>query len=69
MAVSGSPQPETGRDRNKEYIVLNRNGEISVYDEKGRAVDNYVVPFGSTLKVKEDGTVKEGQLLAHWDYL
>ena len=54
-------------NRNKEYIVLNRNGEISVYDEKGRAMENFVVPFGSALKVKEDGTVKEGQLLAHWD--
>ncbi len=54
-------------NRNKELIVLNRNGEISVYDEKGRAMENYVVPFGSTLKVREDAVVKEGQLLAHWD--
>jgi len=54
-------------NRNKELIVLNRNGEISVYDEKGRAMENYVVPFGSTLKVHEDDTVKDGQLLAHWD--
>src|SRR6202453_3436235 len=54
-------------NRNKELIVLNRNGEISVYDEKGRAMETHVVPFGSTLKVREDGTAKEGQLLAHWD--
>ncbi len=54
-------------NRNKELIVLNRNGEISVYDEKGRAMENYVVPFGSTLKIREEAVVKEGQLLAHWD--
>ena len=54
-------------NRNKEYIVLNRNGEISVYDEKGRAMETFMVPFGSTLKIKEDGAVKEGQLFAHWD--
>jgi DNA-directed RNA polymerase subunit beta' len=54
-------------NRNKDFIVLNRNGEISVYDEKGRAMENYIVPFGSTLKIHEDDTVKEGQLLAHWD--
>lgn len=54
-------------NRNKELIVLNRNGEISVYDEKGRAMENYVIPFGSTLKIREDAVVKEGQLLAHWD--
>jgi DNA-directed RNA polymerase subunit beta' len=54
-------------NRNKELIVLNRNGEISVYDEKGRAMENHVVPFGSTLRVREDDTVKDGQLLASWD--
>ena len=54
-------------NRNKEYIVLNRNGEISIYDEKGRTVENYVIPFGSTLKIREENTVKESQLLAHWD--
>ncbi len=54
-------------NRNKELIVLNRNGEISVYDEKGRTMENYVVPFGSTLKAREGVTVKEGQLLAQWD--
>jgi DNA-directed RNA polymerase subunit beta' len=54
-------------NRNKELIVLNRNGEISVYDEKGRTMENYVVPFGSTLKVREDDTVREGQTLANWD--
>lgn len=54
-------------NRNKEFIVLNRNGEISVYDDKGRTMENFVVPFGSTLKVREDGSVKENQLLAHWD--
>lgn len=54
-------------NRNKELIVLNRNGEISVYDEKGRTMENHVVPFGSTLKVREDELVKEGQILANWD--
>ncbi len=54
-------------NRNKELIVLNRNGEISVYDEKGKAMENHVVPFGSTLKVHEDNIVKDGQLLAQWD--
>ncbi len=54
-------------NRNKELIVLNRNGEISIYDDKGRTLETHTVPFGSTLKVKEDGAVREGQLVAHWD--
>ncbi len=54
-------------NRNKDLIVLNRNGEISIYDDKGRIVENYVVPFGSTLKVREGDAVRESQQLAHWD--
>ncbi len=54
-------------NRNKELVVLNRNGEISVYDDKGRAVEHYIIPFGAVLKAREDERVKEGQLLAAWD--
>ncbi len=54
-------------NRNKELVVLNRNGEISVYDEKGRAVEHYIIPFGAILKVREEDHVKEGQLMAAWD--
>ncbi len=54
-------------NRARDLIVLNRNGEISIYDEKGRIVENYVVPFGSTLKVHEGDAVRENQMLAHWD--
>jgi DNA-directed RNA polymerase subunit beta' len=54
-------------NRNKELLVLNRNGEISVYDDKGRTLETHMVPFGSTLKFKENDTIKDGQLLANWD--
>jgi DNA-directed RNA polymerase subunit beta' len=54
-------------NRNKELVVLNRNGEISVYDEKGRAVEHYIIPFGALLKVREGEHVKEGYLMASWD--
>jgi DNA-directed RNA polymerase subunit beta' len=54
-------------NRNKELLVLNRNGEISVYDDKGRTLETHMVPFGSTLKFKENDSIKDGQLLAHWD--
>jgi DNA-directed RNA polymerase subunit beta' len=54
-------------NRNKELVVLNRNGELSLYDDKGRTLETHTVPFGSALKFKEDDLVKEGQLVASWD--
>ena len=37
-----------------QKIVLARNGEVSLVDEKGREVEKYEVPAGAILKVNED---------------
>ncbi|HET9870810.1 MAG TPA: DNA-directed RNA polymerase subunit beta', partial [bacterium] len=54
-------------NRNKELVVLNRNGEITINDDKGRTLETHTVPFGSTLRFKEGDAVKESQLVAAWD--
>ncbi len=54
-------------NRTKEQVVLSRNGELSIYDEKGRAMEHYVVQFGASLKVRDGEEAKEGQVLAIWD--
>jgi DNA-directed RNA polymerase subunit beta' len=48
-------------------IVLARNGEVSLVDEKGREVEKYEVPAGAFLKVKEDDQVQAGAVLCEWD--
>jgi DNA-directed RNA polymerase subunit beta' len=50
-----------------QVIVLTRNGEISVLDNKGRELEKYEVPNGAVLKVKENQEVKEGDVLCEWD--
>jgi len=50
-----------------EEVVLARNGEIAIIDETGREVDNFDVPAGAILKVKEDDEVKQGSVLVTWD--
>ncbi len=50
-----------------EQIVLTRNGEISLVDDRGREIESYPVPTGATLKVKEGGKVKEGTVLCEWN--
>ena len=50
-----------------EQIVLTRNGEIAIVDDRGREIESYPVPTGATLKVKEGKKVKEGTILCEWN--
>ncbi len=50
-----------------QKIVLTRNGEVSLVDEKGREVEKYEVPAGAILKVNENDTVAAGGVLCEWD--
>ena len=48
-------------------VVLNRNGEITLVDDRGREIESYEVPTGSRLLVKEGDKVKDGQTLCDWN--
>jgi DNA-directed RNA polymerase subunit beta' len=50
-----------------ETIVLNRNGEILLLDEKDREIDRYAIPTGSTILVKEGAQMEAGDVLCTWD--
>jgi DNA-directed RNA polymerase subunit beta' len=50
-----------------EQIVLTRNGEIAIVDDRGREIESYPVPTGATLKVKEGSHCKEGVILCEWN--
>ena len=54
-------------NKNGEQVVLNRNGEIALVDDRGREIESYPVPTGATLKIKEGDQVKEGGLLCEWN--
>ncbi len=49
------------------WVVLNRNGEIAIVDDKGREIDKYKVPYGSHVIVPEGHKVKTGHRLVWWD--
>jgi DNA-directed RNA polymerase subunit beta' len=57
-----SAKNEEGQD-----VVLARNGEITLLDNKGREIEKYEVPNGAILKVQEDQEVKAGTILCQWD--
>ena len=52
-----------------ELVVIARSGEIVIRDEHGRERERHKVPYGATLTVKADQTIKAGTILANWDPL
>jgi len=54
-------------NRDRDIVVLNRNGEIVVEDDRGREKERYPVVPGAKIKLKESGRVASGKLLVEWD--
>jgi DNA-directed RNA polymerase subunit beta' len=52
---------------NGEQVVLTRNGEMSIVDERGRELESYQIPNGATLRVADGDVVKEKQTLCEWN--
>jgi DNA-directed RNA polymerase subunit beta' len=57
----------TVENRDKDLVVLNRNGEMVVVDDRGREKERYPVVPGARVKVKESKRVAVGQVLVEWD--
>ncbi len=53
--------------KDKEFIVLNRNGAISINNEYGREFERYQLPQGATIKVADGDKVKKDSLFVTWD--
>ncbi|MFA6216142.1 MAG: DNA-directed RNA polymerase subunit beta' [Candidatus Omnitrophota bacterium] len=53
--------------KRKEFVVLNRNGSISINDKEGREFERYVVPQGSFISFKDGDEVEKGVSFVHWD--
>jgi len=54
-------------ERQNEYVVLNRNGSISINNEYGREFERYQLPQGATIKYADGAQVKKDQIFATWD--
>jgi len=53
--------------KGNEFIVLNRNGSISINNEFGREFERYQLPQGATIKIADDGAVKKDKVFVNWD--
>jgi DNA-directed RNA polymerase subunit beta' len=53
--------------KNKEFVVLNRNGSISINDKQGRELERYTVPHGALVNVADGDEVPKGVAFMRWD--
>ncbi len=49
------------------WVVMNRQGELSVLDDLGRERERYGLQYGARLMVQDGDTVTPGQLVSEWD--
>jgi DNA-directed RNA polymerase subunit beta' len=50
-----------------DFVVMNRNGAISIVDDKGRKKETYPAVYGAKLKVENGQRVTSGITLMEWD--
>jgi len=53
--------------KNKEFIVLNRNGFLSINDKQGRELERFAIPQGAFINVADAGEVAKDVAFIHWD--
>ncbi|MCA9319877.1 MAG: DNA-directed RNA polymerase subunit beta', partial [Planctomycetes bacterium] len=48
-------------------VVLNRNGELAIMDERDRELERYPVPLGAVVTVEDGQSIKPKTMLCKWD--
>ncbi len=56
-----------GTKKEGEFVVLNRNGQISVNDVQGRELERHTIPQGALIRAEEGKTVDAGTIFIKWD--
>ena len=58
---------QTVKSRKGERIAMNRNGSLTIMDDRGREVARYQIVYGAHILVEDGARVTQDQLLATWD--
>jgi DNA-directed RNA polymerase subunit beta' len=54
-------------EKNKEFIVLNRNGSLSINDKQGRELERFPVPQGAVISIADGAELPKDLAFIHWD--
>ena len=57
----------TVKNSQNVQVVMSRNAEVSLVDEKGRDRARHRIPYGAQLLIKDKAKVKRGDKIAEWD--
>jgi DNA-directed RNA polymerase subunit beta' len=49
------------------FVVLNKNGSVGVFDDAGREVERHTMAIGAIIALQDGGRVKKGQSFIEWD--
>ena len=49
------------------FVVLNKNGTVSVHARDGRELESYNIVIGSVIAIADGGLVKKGETFIQWD--
>ena len=55
------------RNKDGEWVVMNRNAKIAIVDDTGREREKYPVVYGAKIKLKDGDRVEVGKKLVEWD--
>src|SRR5438094_460628 len=58
---------QTVKSRKGERVAMNRNGALTIIDERGREVARYQIVYGAHILIEDGDLVAQDQLLATWD--
>lgn len=53
--------------KGRHFVVLNRNGMISINDDKGIELQRNPVPQGASISVPDNGEVEKDKVFVRWD--
>jgi len=54
-------------NKEKQTVVLSRNGEVQLLDDKEREIDRYAIPPGAVMRIADGHHVEAGDVLCTWD--
>ncbi|TWT46610.1 DNA-directed RNA polymerase subunit beta' [Botrimarina hoheduenensis] len=55
------------KNQEDNLVVLGRNGELALVDDRGRELEKYEIPTGAVIRLNEGDEVKAGDVLCEWD--
>ncbi|HEV2499806.1 MAG TPA: DNA-directed RNA polymerase subunit beta', partial [Terriglobia bacterium] len=54
-------------NRDGHFVVMNRNGFVTIVDEKARERERHAVVYGAKIRVADGAAVKPGDTIVEWD--